>query len=286
GEERNREMSSDSTRHQFVDTHAHLSDEQFATDRSDVLERSARVGVSQIVNVAFSPSMWNDAVALSGAHRSVAFTLGVHPNNAGEWHDAVASELRRMVDIHRPAAIGETGIDYYWNAFPREVQIEAFRQQVAIARDTRLPVIIHMRGEVEQDIRTVLQDNDPLVCVFHSFDGSAELAEWIVGKGWYVGVGGLMTRRSARALQDILRTLPLSQLLLETDSPYLAPTGWSEKRNSPEALPFIAAHLARTLDLDVSEVARETTANARRVFGLADLPAAGAAGDWNPVTSG
>lgn len=252
----------------FVDTHAHLSDDQFAGDAADVIAAAADVGVTRILNVAFSHTMWHAAIKLSEMHSGVSFTLGIHPNSADEWDRATAAALATLVSEHRPAAIGETGLDYYWNTHPRQVQIEAFSKQVALAQTAALPVIIHMRGDVEDDIRDVLSGRDNPVCVFHSFDGSAALAEWIVSKGWYLGVGGLMTRRSARSTQDILKLAPLDQLLLETDSPYLAPTSWKEKRNTPVSVPIIAGHLARLHSLSVDEIAEATTANAIRVLRL------------------
>ncbi len=258
---------------QFVDTHAHLSDDQFTGDAGDVIAAAAEVGVTRILNVAFSQTMWNAAIGLSAKHPGVFFTLGVHPNSAGEWNGATAAALESLAARRPPVAIGETGLDYYWNTHPREQQIEAFSEQVALARAANLPVIIHMRGEVEIDIRDVLSGTNTPVCVFHSFDGSVALADWIIANGWYLGVGGLMTRRSARATQDILKLAPLEQLLLETDSPYLAPTGWKEKRNTPVSIPIIAGHLARLHDVSLEDVAKVTTENAIRVFGLPELEA-------------
>lgn len=252
----------------FVDTHAHLSDEQFSTDAGDVIDRAAGLGVRQIVNVGFSQRMWSQARDLSLAHEGVGFTLGIHPNSAGEWNHQCRDELERLVDQWKPTAVGETGIDYYWNTESRDVQLTAFRAQVAIARQAGLPVIIHMRGDVEADIRSSLDSDPQPMCIFHSFDGSPALAEWIIERGWMIGAGGLMTRRSARGLQSILRHVPADQILLETDSPYLAPSNWPLKRNSPESIPLIAGHLAKVRDVPVEEIAAATTANARRVFGL------------------
>ncbi|MBX3069711.1 MAG: TatD family hydrolase [Thermomicrobiales bacterium] len=257
----------------FVDTHAHLSDEQFAADAGAVIARASALGVRHIVNVGFSQRMWEAARHLAGANPGVSFTLGIHPNSAGEWSSRCGDELERLVDAWRPSAVGESGLDYYWNAEPRDVQLTAFRSQLSIARSAGLPVIIHMRGDVEADIRASLPQTDQPMCVFHSFDGSAELAAWIIERGWMIGAGGLMTRRSARGLQEILRSVPDDQLLLETDSPYLSPSNWSEKRNTPESIPLIAGHLANVRQTTVASIAQTTTANAARVFGFADVAA-------------
>ena len=259
----------------FVDTHAHLSDDQFDSDAQSVIERAASLGVRYIVNVGFSQRMWAQARGLSQANTGVAFTLGVHPNSAREWSPQCRDDLERLVDEWKPAAVGETGIDYYWKTESRDVQLAAFRGQLDIARSAGLPVIIHMRGDVEADIRASLGGSAQSMLVFHSFDGSAELASWIIEHGWLIGAGGLMTRRSARGLQDILRNVPDDQLLLETDSPYLSPSNWPEKRNTPESIPLIAGHLVKIRETTLEDIAATTTANAIRVFGLAEQTRSG-----------
>jgi len=252
----------------FVDTHAHLSDQQFASDAGAVIALSTQLGVTRIVNVAFSERLWQEAIELSGHQPGVSFTLGIHPNSAGEWSDQTRASLLNLLASQRPVAIGETGLDYYWVSEPREAQLAAFEGQLDIAREFALPVVVHMRGDVEADIRDILDPRQEVMCIFHSFDGSAELCKWIVERGWMIGVGGLMSRRSALIVRGCLKTVPLDQLLLETDSPYLSPTGWPEKRNSPESIPIIADHLSRLLDLPHADIACRTTENARRVFGL------------------
>jgi TatD DNase family protein len=255
----------------YVDTHAHLIDPQFESDAGNVIERSALLGVTRIVNVAFTQRLWGNAITLSERHSGVAYTLGIHPNTAEEWNDQTRDALIARVEQRRPVAIGETGLDYYWDLAARDSQIRAFGDQMGIASDYGLPVVIHMRGEVESDIRSILEGRSGVMCVFHSFDGSQELCQWVLERGWILGAGGLMSRRSAKTLRSCLTTAPLEQLLLETDSPYLAPTGWHEKRNTPESIPIIAEHLARLLGRPVEEIARATTGNACRVFGL-DCP--------------
>jgi TatD DNase family protein len=274
-------MSSVESRPIFVDTHAHLTDDQFAGDVDRVIERAAAAGVLTVVNVAYSARMWGAAAALSGQHPGVWYTIGVHPNSAGEWSTQTRRALEETLASAALVAIGETGLDYHWDTVPREAQLSAFAEQVAIAREADLPVIIHMRGDVEEDIRRVLGPHHIPLCVFHSFDGSAELAAWIIDRGGMIGVGGLMTRRSARRLQDILCSVSERHLLLETDSPYLAPTGWPERRNTPEAIPIVASHLARVRETTVEHIAAVTTENARRVFrGRSDRAGSGHEHRW------
>lgn len=257
---------------QFVDSHAHLNDDQFTNDVETVIGRSTRAGVTNIVNVAFTQRLWRQAVELSQRHSGVSYTVGVHPNNADEWNEDVRSAMLDFLATHSPVAIGETGLDSYWDRVPRAEQLAAFADHLDIAAEFGLPVIIHMRGDVEEDIRSALGHRREVMCIFHSFDGSAELCDWIIERGWMIGVGGLMSRRSAKSPRACLSRAPLDQLLLETDSPYLAPTGWTSKRNTPESIPIIAIHLVGLLDVTLLEISRRTTANAIRVLGLPIAP--------------
>ncbi|CAN5663828.1 TatD family hydrolase [soil metagenome] len=259
---------SESANLEFIDTHAHLNDPQFSTDREEVLADANRSGVSTVVNVAFSESLWASAIALNDRHRSVPYTLGIHPNNAEEWSQDAGARLVELARSSLPVAIGETGLDYYWDRVPKTTQMASFDAQLSIAAQLDLPVIIHLRGDVEADLRQTIGGHPRVRCVFHSFDGSPELFAWIIERGWVVGVGGLISRRSAKSLREMLRTAPLEHIVLETDSPYLAPTGWSEKRNAPSAIPIIADHLARLRGDSLETVSSGTTSTARKAFAL------------------
>ncbi len=253
---------------EFIDTHAHLNDPQFANDREQVISDAQRNGVSTFVNVAFSESLWQSAIELNDRYPSVLYTLGIHPNSAEEWSQDAGTRLVEVARRSSPVAIGETGLDYYWDRVSRITQMASFDEQLSIAGQLDLPVIIHMRGDVEADLRQIVGVHPRVRCVFHSFDGSPELFAWVIERGWVVGVGGLMSRRSAKNLRELLSTAPLDQIVLETDSPYLAPTGWPEKRNTPSAIPIIANHLSRLRGDNLETVSSITTATARRAFAL------------------
>ena len=179
--------------------------------------------------------------------------------------------MTTLIEEHRPVAIGEIGLDYFGISSDRTAQQRAFSAQIELAENSRLPVVLHLRGDVEDDLRRVL-DGTPkdLICVLHSFDGTEELAAWGLERGYLFGVGGLVTRKDNHRLRDIVRSLPLNRLLLETDSPYLSPAGVKDRRNSPVNIPIIAKTISDLLQIDMNTVATETTNNARRIFKLSE----------------
>jgi TatD DNase family protein len=261
----------------YVDTHCHLSNDRFNPDRLDVIARAARSGVTRVIDVAFSPRMWAMTRSLAAREPGrIAFTIGLHPTNVDVWTDAVGDQIRLELQRGGACAVGETGLDYYWDASHRDSQMASFATHLDLALEFGLPVVIHMRGGVEMDVRSVIEARRAPHCVFHSFEGSRNMLGWILENGWTVGVGGLMSRRSAKELRAMLTDFPLENVVLETDSPYLSPTGWPDKRNSPETIPIIAEHLARLRGVDIAEIASITTESAQRIFGLDSIEIASA----------
>lgn len=253
----------------FVDTHAHLDDGRFDGDLDAVMAAAAKVGVRHVINIGYRPVRWRTSVALARRRRDVSFTLGLHPHHADEFDSRLLADLAAQIDAHRPVALGEIGLDYFRDFADRASQRVALASQLDLAATDRLPVIIHMRGDVEADLRAALADTpSDLICVLHSFDGSPQFADFALGRGYLFGVGGLVTRASNARLRDIVRQLPLDRLLLETDAPYLAPAGVKDRRNAPVNIPIVAAAVATLKGLEVSDVAGATTANAVGLFGL------------------
>ena len=251
----------------FVDTHAHLDDEQFAGDVEDVIERAASAGVERIINIGYRPERWRSTLALAAQFPLVAFTLGLHPHHAVEWSPHVKSDLRAMLNSEQPVALGEIGLDYFRNLSPAERQQEVFTSQLELALEFNLPVVIHQR-QAEQDLMRILEQSPAdLVCVLHSFEGSEELASFAYERGYYLGAGGLMTRASAVGVRRVLQSAPLDRLLLETDSPYLVPAGIKNRRNEPANVASVARTLAELRNTDLETIARSTTTNAERLFG-------------------
>lgn len=252
----------------FVDSHAHLDDAQFTADIAAVIASAASVGVDRIVNIGYRPGVWRSTLALSAEWPGVSCTLGLHPNHADEASPALWAELGRLIDEHAPVAIGEIGIDLFRDHVPLRAQIHAFERQLLLAAERALPVVIHQRAADAEVVASLRQAPPALRCIHHSFDGGRELLDFAIERGDYIGVGGLMTRAGSTTLRASLAKVPLDRLLLETDSPYLVPSGVKARRNQPSNIPLIARALAGVKDVTLAEIAAHTTANAERALPL------------------
>jgi TatD DNase family protein len=256
----------------FIDTHAHLDSEQFERDREAVIHRAAAASVERIINIGYSPATWESTLALASQHAMMSFTLGMHPQHAEEWSPASRARLVELLDTTPVVAVGEIGIDLFRDGAPLDLQRRVFEEQLDIAAERDLPVVIHQRA-AEQEILDILRRRDRSVrCVFHSFEGSAEMAQFGLDRDYLFGVGGLMTRKSQDSLRGILADIPLEHILLETDAPYLVPAGMRDRRNEPANIPVIAERFAALRGISVEQVATVTTGNASSVFRLAVAP--------------
>jgi TatD DNase family protein len=254
----------------IIDTHTHLDDPVFDIDRDAVIEAARIAGVRHFVNIGYAPDRWETSRALRERHPNSSFALGLHPQLAAQFGISLVRELKRAIAGLSPAAIGETGFDFSRAAPSFQHQERAFRSQLEIASSEGLPTIIHQRDASEALITEL--DRWPLLApiVLHSFDGTQRLADWARERGCFVGIGGLATRRSSASLRDALVRIPVERLLLETDSPFLAPPGSATQRNVPENLPRIAELLAPLWSLSGEELCWQTSVNAVALF---DLPA-------------
>jgi TatD DNase family protein len=249
----------------LIDTHAHLDDGQFP-DADEVVAAALAAGVGTIVNIGYSAKRWVTSMALAARHPAVAYTLGLHPLSAADYSAATMNALADAIRANHPVGIGETGLDAYRDGPPLALQRGAFADQIDLGLETGLPLVIHMRT-TEPEVHAMLRAADSrLRVVLHSFDGSAAMARLVVDRGWFVGVGGLMTRQASSGLRAILADLPIDRMVLETDSPYLVPAGVKDRRNTPANLPLTARRLADLKGLGVDEVAAITSANACAAF--------------------
>lgn len=259
----------------FVETHCHLDDDAFESDLPSVLDTARAAGIGHFVNIGYEPDSWKRSLLLAESHPEISYVLGMHPNSAELWTEQTKIELSELLKTVRPVGIGETGLDYFRERADHDAQRRAFRDQLMLAREFRLPVVIHMRGEVETEIISLLSDFPDVRAILHSFDGSASLRDFLLERGDLIGVGGLMTRSGSGELREVLRTVPLDSIVLETDSPYLVPRGSKSRRNTPAAIPIVALALAELIECSIDDVARQTTANASRTFGIALAETAG-----------
>ena len=270
----------------WVDTHAHLDDGCFDADRETVLERARESGLTAIVTIGVDLPSSRAAVSLAERYETVYAAVGVQPTAAAQVDGPGANEstydaLRELLKHPRVVAVGEIGLDYYWDTAPRNVQQVVFEAQLALAWEASRPVVIHIRDQPGQvgayvDALSILrrwlagrQTNRP-PGVLHCFSGSAEVAHCALDLGFYLGVDGPVTfpNASARPLRALVAELPLERLLLETDCPYLTPQAHRGKRNEPAYLPYIGAQVAELKGIGILDVADVTTENAQHLFGL------------------
>ncbi len=262
----------------LVDTHCHLDLPVFDPDREAVLERARAVGVESFVLISFSPAFWERALALAEATPGMVVALGVHPNEADQFDRCVEQRLRTLARHPLVRAIGEIGLDYYWKTVDPQRQQYVFRRQLELARELELPVILHQR-EAEQDLLTLLEGSaPPHRGVMHCFTGGPDLAHAFVALGFHLGIGGIVTFRNARPLRQALHVIPDERLLLETDSPYLAPVPHRGQRNEPAFLRYVLATVAAERGKSEEEVAAQTTRNAHHLLHLS-LPSCSQAAD-------
>jgi TatD DNase family protein len=261
---------------ELIDTHCHLDDDTFENDLPAVLAESRESGVRRFINIGYEPDSWTRTLTIATRHPEISYALGMHPNSAELWDHETKSTLTRLLKDEHPVAIGETGLDYFREHADHDVQRQAFRDQLELGRQFALPVVIHMRGEVENEIVAILDDFPDVRVILHSFDGSAGLRDFLLERGDSIGVGGLMTRAGSVDLRSVLQEVPLESIVLETDSPYLVPKGVKNRRNTPASIPIVAAALAELLGRNLHDVARITTATAERLFGLVPAAATGA----------
>lgn len=251
----------------LVDTHCHLDDPSFQDDIEEVLTASRVAAVEAWIIVGFAPDRWDPAIRMARQVEGLAHMLGVHPGHAQEWNSATAERLARLLAETGARAVGEIGLDFYRDNAPFEVQRQAFVDQLQIARDLDLPVVFHMRDAEREMLDILDQESNLPRMVFHSFDGSERLTRFLLSHDAVAGVGGLATRQKSQPLRDQLRHIPLGNMVLETDSPYLVPARQKTRRNTPAQVRTVATFLADHLGYSVQEVARQTTATAESVFG-------------------
>jgi len=260
----------------LIDSHAHLTDKTFQNDLDAVLERAALAGVDRIVTVAETLDDAEQIRGLAQRHEMLAATAGVHPHRADGWSGESAERLATFIASGKFVAIGEIGLDFHYNFSTRENQQRAFREQLRLAGSVGLPVIIHCREAYDELIETLAVETPlPAGGVVHCFGGRADHARRLVEMGFHIGITGVVTFRKAPGLRQVVAdAVPLERLLIETDSPYLAPEPMRGRRNEPAFVRHVAEAIAPLKSADVSEVARRTRLNALALFRLgAEIPA-------------
>ena len=253
----------------IFDTHAHYDDEQFDIDRRELLLSMKDNGIGNIVNVGANLESSKKSLELSREYDFIYAAVGVHPSDSAELSDDGIEALRSMSSDPKCVAIGEIGLDYYWPEPDREIQKSWFRRQLWLARQVKLPVIIHSR-DAAQDTLTILKEEkaEEIGGVIHCFSYSKEVALECVKLGFYIGIGGVLTFKNARKLVEAARELPLERIILETDCPYLSPVPFRGKRNNSKNLPYVVEKLSEIKGIPAEEIIDITEQNARIMYRL------------------
>ena len=249
----------------LFDTHAHMNDPAFDEDREEVILGLKEKGVANFLNVGCCLESSKDCVAMAEKYDFVYASVGTHPDSADEVDAAVLDAYRQMARHPKVMAIGEIGLDYYYETIPREIQIKAFRMQMELARELKMPVIVHERNAHDDGMRVVKEFKD-VTGVFHCYSGSAEMARQLVDMGWYIGFTGVLTFKNARKAVETAERIPLERIVLETDCPFMAPEPFRGKRNDPGYLFRMAERLAEIRGVSVEEIRRITTENAKALY--------------------
>ena len=252
----------------FFDTHAHYDDRAFNADRETLLAAMPENGVSLILDPGCDGESSRAAVALAERFAFVYAAVGYHPEELSKYPGNL-DEIRALAAHPKCAAIGEIGLDYYWDAEHKEEQKALFRAQLELALALDKPVIVHDR-EAHGDCLEIVRDYPALRGVFHCYSGSAEMARELLRRGWYLGFDGPVTYKNARRTLEVLELCPLDRLLLETDSPYLSPVPVRGKRNDSRNLRFIAERIGQLKGLSAEEVAAAGMENGKHLFGIGD----------------
>ena len=251
----------------IFDTHAHYDDEAFDEDREQLLTELPKLGVSPVVNMGSDLAGCRGTIALTERYDYIYGAIGVHPSDCAEMTEEDYLWLRDMCGREKIVAVGEIGLDYYWPEPGHDLQEKWFRRQLGLARETGLPVVIHSRDAAQATYDIMCEEHaEEIGGVIHCFSYSAEMALRYVKMGFYIGIGGVLTFKNARKLREVAETVPLERIVLETDSPYLAPVPNRGKRNNSSYLRYVAPVLADIKGVSTEEIIRVTRENAFRMY--------------------
>lgn len=253
----------------YTDTHTHMDSASFQEDRHEAIMRAYEAGVTRIVNIGFNRETIPSTLKLARDYPFIYAAIGWHPQDASDMTDEDLEQLEELCHVPKVVAIGEIGLDYYWDTSPKDVQQEVFRRQIRLARKIGKPIIIHNR-DAHQDIVTILKEEKAAEVggIMHCFTGSWETAKQCLDMNFYISFGGPITFKNAKQPKEVLAKIPLDRLLIETDAPYLTPHPFRGKRNETGYVRLVAEGAAEIKGMTVEELARITTDNAIRLLGL------------------
>ncbi len=251
----------------LIDTHAHLTMSQFG-DLEEVLKRAKEAGVEYIINAAFDLESSKKSLELAGRYPNIFACAGIHPHNAGELDESSLSELSALLKNKKTLAVGETGLDFYNNEVPEAVQTKAFVKQIEISRDSGLPLVLHGRSAPDKMLEVLNSEAKGQKAVFHCFSQDSAYAKKVLDLGYYISFTGVITFKNAHSMREVVKTVPLERMMIETDCPYLAPQKFRGQRNEPAYVRYVAEMIAEVKKINKEEVEAKTTETAIEFFGI------------------
>ncbi|CEN80622.1 TatD family hydrolase [Paraclostridium sordellii] len=254
----------------LFDSHAHLNDERFDEDREELINSLKAKGVDLVLNPGACIETSKSSVELANKYDFIYAAVGVHPHDVGEMTEDDIETLRKLaLENEKVKAIGEIGLDYYYDNSPREIQKEWFKRQIELANELNLPIIIHDRDAHGDTFEIIKNTKSPEIgCVLHCYSGNVELAKEYVKMGCYISIPGTVTFKNNKKTREVAKEIPLEYLLIETDSPYMAPEPHRGKRNDPSLVQFVADKIAQEKGISYEQVCEATKENAKRFFNI------------------
>jgi len=251
----------------LVDTHAHLDFNNYNRDREEVFNRARKIGVEKIVNIGADLNGSRRAVELAEKYDYIYASVGIHPHEADTLNEQSLAEIKKLAASPKVKAIGECGLDFYYDNSPRQIQKEAFKKQLELALELKLPVVVHSREAAAETLEILDQAaNFSENLIFHCYAYGPKEIEEIIKRDYYAAFGGLITFNSAQPIRDALKKMPLDRILLETDAPYLTPEPHRGERNESAYLKYILKKAAEIKGISAEEMAKITTENAERIY--------------------
>lgn len=252
----------------IFDSHAHYDDEQFDSDRDEIIKKCVSEGVQYILNASSDALSIEKTFALSQQYECIYAAVGLHPHNAKEFNNEVLDKISTLCINSKVVAIGEIGLDYYYDFSPRDVQKQVFIKQLDLALQANLPVIIHMRDAVEDTLKILERYKNNIKGVMHCFSGPAEVARILLDWGFHISIGGVVTFKNAKKVHDALKVIPDERLLVETDCPYLSPEPFRGRRNDSSLIKYTINKIAEIKCKETGYIEKITTENAKSLFAI------------------